>query len=613
MRIFINLVDQFRRDERGVFGVIFGLLAIVLIAMSGAVVDYVTLEQARNRAQIAIDSAALALQPSIYSLNETQLKDKADDWLKDRITDPRITASVQSATKDEDEGSIVLTAKLIVPTTFVGLLGFTEFTPTVVSEATRKKLFVELALVLDNSGSMSSSSRMTNLKLAAKSATDILFDNQDTSLNTTIGVVPFNFWVNIGPGSATKSWMDQTGLSSASHDGFDDDDNENTPFLGPLNRFEIYNQMNDVSWAGCVEARPQPYDVTDAVPNIGVPDTLFVPTLSPDQPDNGNYPGDYIDDDPPACAAGGGASTRICEWRHIERNCDWQGNNCSGNTRDRYKATYPNGDIDNDDDACSCDGEAIFPGTTVNLNWQNNDRGYRKVTTRTCTDHYSGGGSGGGSSAGSLSDRELQERVCKYTNSTPINVGSNGPNAECVTTQVLPLSNSRTTVKARIDQMVANGATNIHQGAIWGFHLLSPTEPYTEGRAYDEATSKVMILMTDGQNTFYRWGDDSDPLNGASVYPPYGWPLYERLGDTSKTAGQMEDLVDARLLETCKNARDAGIVVYTVGLSSPNNVKNMLKACAGDDSRAKFPNASSELVTVFEEIAGQLGDLRLAK
>lgn len=601
MRTFTNLVDQFRHDERGVFGVIFGVMAVVLIAMSGAVVDYVALEQARNRAQIAIDSAALALQPSIYSLSEAQLKVKADDWLKDRITDPRITASVQSAKKNEDEGSIVITAKLTVPTTFVGLVGFTEFTPTVVSEATRKKLFVELALVLDNSGSMSSSNRMTNLKLAAKSATDILFDNQETSPNTTIGVVPFNFWVNIGPGSATKPWMDQNGLSSASHDGFDDDDDESTPFLGPLNRFEIYNQMNGVSWAGCVEARPKPYDVTDQKPTVDVPDTLFVPALSPDQPDHSSFRGDYIDDNPAACTL-----KRTCEWRHIERNCDSSGNNCNGNTRDRYKAIYPDGTIDESDTACSCDGEAIFPGTTVSLNRQSNGRGYRKVTRRTCTDHYSAPVAG-------LSDRELQERMCKYTNSTPIDVGAHGPNAECVTTQVLPLSNSRTTIKARIDQMVSRGATNIHQGAIWGFHLLSPTEPYTEGRAYDEATSKVIILMTDGENTFYRWGDGSDPLNGGSVYPPYGWPLYERLGDAGKTAGQMEDLVDARLLETCKNARDAGIVIYTVGLSSPNNVKDMLRQCAGDDTRAKFPNASSELVTVFEEIAGQLGDLRIAK
>ena len=61
MSPFLSLVGRFGRDERGVFAVVFGLMAIVLIALGGAVVDYVALQQARSRAQIALDAAALAL------------------------------------------------------------------------------------------------------------------------------------------------------------------------------------------------------------------------------------------------------------------------------------------------------------------------------------------------------------------------------------------------------------------------------------------------------------------------------------------------------------------------------------------------------------------------
>ena len=43
----------------------FAILAIVLIAMSGAVVDFTSVQQARSRSQTAIDAAALALQPRI--------------------------------------------------------------------------------------------------------------------------------------------------------------------------------------------------------------------------------------------------------------------------------------------------------------------------------------------------------------------------------------------------------------------------------------------------------------------------------------------------------------------------------------------------------------------
>lgn len=621
MRRFTKLLSRFYHNEDGVFAVFFGLVAVALVALSGAAVDYVTLEQARNRAQIAIDSAALALQPRIYTSDtEEQIRLKADAWLAQRISDPRITATVQSASANTDTGSLILKARLTVPTTFVALIGFTEFTPTLVSEATRQKLFVELALVLDNSGSMSSSSRMTNLKIASKSATDILFDNQDTSVNAFIGIVPFNFWVNIGPNSKNKSWMDTTGISSASHDGFDDDDNDSNDFTGPLNRFDIYDEMDGESWEGCVEARPQPYDANDAVPTTSVPDTLFVPALSPDQPDEDNdededrdYPGDYLDDNPAACQV-----VRACRIVHVDRNCtNSSGSNCSGSPVDRQRATYSSGivintelDPDDEDAACSCDGEVLTSGPTTTATLRGNGN-YNVRTVSHCTDYYS--------DVSSLSHLELQERMCKYTSSSPADRGRNGPNADCITTQVLPLSNSRTAVKARIDSMTSSGATNIHQGAIWGFHMLSPTEPYTEGRGYEEATSKVMIIMTDGQNTFYSYNDDTDDLNGASYYPPYGWPRYNRLGnnpsspDANRSDGQMEDLVDGRLLETCENIKDAGIIVYTVGLSSPESVKSMLRSCASGTDYAKFPTESSELVSVFEGIAGQLADLRIAQ
>ena len=62
MRRFTDLLKRFRRDERGAFLVLFAVLAIVLIATSGAVVDFTYMQTARTRAQTALDAAALALQ-----------------------------------------------------------------------------------------------------------------------------------------------------------------------------------------------------------------------------------------------------------------------------------------------------------------------------------------------------------------------------------------------------------------------------------------------------------------------------------------------------------------------------------------------------------------------
>ena len=189
MHRFIGLIARFKRDERGAFAVMFGLMAVVLIAMGGAVVDYVTLEQTRNRAQIALDAAALALQPEIFKtpLDEDDIRIRAQALLVERIgeewnviVDDPIEIDVNVA-----EGSLYFRARVTVPTLFVTLVGVDELSAQIQSEATRKKLALEVVMVLDNSGSMQAESRMTRLVEAAKCATYILMYDEVSTLRAT--------------------------------------------------------------------------------------------------------------------------------------------------------------------------------------------------------------------------------------------------------------------------------------------------------------------------------------------------------------------------------------------------------------------------------------------
>lgn len=52
-----------------------------------------------------------------------------------------------------------------------------------------------------------------------------------------------------------------------------------------LGNFDLFDQIPNVNWAGCVEAREDGYDTTDALPKGGDPRTLFVPFFWPDEPD----------------------------------------------------------------------------------------------------------------------------------------------------------------------------------------------------------------------------------------------------------------------------------------------------------------------------------------
>ena len=109
---FGDLIIRFRKDERGVFLVIFALIAVVLIAASGAVVDFTRVQQARTRAQIALDAAALALQGTINTTGVTAstLQVKAQALLTERIADSSITAVVESATPDLTAGKLTISS-----------------------------------------------------------------------------------------------------------------------------------------------------------------------------------------------------------------------------------------------------------------------------------------------------------------------------------------------------------------------------------------------------------------------------------------------------------------------------------------------------------------------
>src|SRR5690606_6745265 len=128
MARFAKLAAQFARDERGVFAVMFGVMAIVLIALGGAVVDYVTLEQAKNRAQLALDAAVLAMQPQIFKpdYDEAVVRDLAEAMLIERIGDERIAARIEDIQTSQEDGSLYLRARFAVPTIFVSLVGVPE-------------------------------------------------------------------------------------------------------------------------------------------------------------------------------------------------------------------------------------------------------------------------------------------------------------------------------------------------------------------------------------------------------------------------------------------------------------------------------------------------------
>ncbi len=187
----------------------------------------------------------------------------------------------------------------------------------------------------------------------------------------------------------------------------------------------------------------------------------------------------------------------------------------------------------------------------------------------------------------------------RYTNSGAKNSGirnqSAAVNTSCNTNYILPLTSQKATVLNRISKLTADGNTLSNVGMVWGYRLLSPEEPFTEGVSWNNVEwRKVAILMTDGDN------------NNGEVYNAYG--PYNTLKVT-------DDMLDSKLTQTCTNMKNSGIKIYTVTFTSGINAatKNIFKNCASSPDKWYDAPTQANLTSAFEQIAHELSNIHISE
>ncbi len=105
-----------------------------------------------------------------------------------------------------------------------------------------------------------------------------------------------------------------------------------------------------------------------------------------------------------------------------------------------------------------------------------------------------------------------------------------GPDYNCPPAAVTAMTSTQSTVNDAIDALEAKGSTVIPAGLLWGWRLISPTAPFTEGAAYDdEKWVKAIVLLTDGENDVNQASNGIDK----SSYNAFGYAKNGHLGNTS--------------------------------------------------------------------------------
>ena len=572
---------NFVRDRSGGVAIAFAFTAPAAMLLVFGSIDYSRYVGARVGLQNAVDSAALALaRNATGALTSTALNAQAPGALAAALGGAQ--ATLTGASLSNNNTQVCVSAAQPVFSIAGRMIGLTATTATATGCATTAGGggTYEIALVLDNTGSMSSSaggqSKLDSAKSAAKSLIAQL--TRSGASPASISIVPFSTSVNVGAANLGASWLDGNGASSAHWQNYRRVAGAN--WL-PTSRFDLFSQMG-ATWAGCVEERPDPFLTTDAAASQSNPDSLFVPYLWPDEGDVTGAGSAFL---PGMNIVGAGRGAKL----YSSSNWDFAG------ARNNY--LYDFGGI------CAANATDAYEVADV-------------------ADPVSRGGGA--------------TKLCKYKGAVGVSSGvsSEGPNKGCMSNPLLPLTTNASALNAKIDSMQSGGTTNLLPGFMWGWRTISPNGPFTGAslpKPYGTSgNTKIIVFMTDGFNNWqansdYAYKSEYNALgyyvnNRLSAYggpanpPPTGAPAFD--GPTTSSNWRMQ--MDSALLAACTNAKAAGVTIYTIGFSTPNDPIDteglqLLSKCASGTDHAYVARDSSSIVNAFSDIGSNLGRLRLVR
>ena len=258
---------RFRRAEEGSYLVYVGIAAIPMVAVAGLGVDIARGYLAEARLQAAIDAAAIAMgsadgtDAEIETLGRTffYANFPNDFWATPSNLNISVTR-IDPSDPDSRPSSFNITATARVDTLFFRLLPFAaggsasaagqyDYVDVAASSTALTEVKgLEVVMVLDVTGSMytrysSGERRIEAMRDAALKMVDILFGDTYEPELLRIGVVPYNTVVNIGKNM--HAYVEGTGLDASGA--------PTTP-----------NPFGQTEWFGCVQARKNDNDLTDA-------------------------------------------------------------------------------------------------------------------------------------------------------------------------------------------------------------------------------------------------------------------------------------------------------------------------------------------------------------
>ncbi len=630
MQRLSHLLTRFRKDERGVFMVLFAVMAIVLIATSGAVVDFSRIQQARTKAQTALDAASLALQAQLGKQTGDQIKATAQSILTERVADSTVTAVVDTAVPDVNSGKLTLTAHVIVPTYFVQFVGVTSIRSNLLSEVTRSSSNLEIALSIDITGSMARKTcswwdvnctptdKIGDLINASNLLIDTLVLPTQVPTYSRMAIVPWSAGVNVdtyaesirGPvDSSYKSISSSSSWSTGSAKNFTS-----------ITRGAIDTVISSTSHGFAVNDWVYIQSVSGLTRNSS--SCINGGAYKIKSRNTNSFTIGLKTDNCTSATSNTGNATKC-----LVDNCDLTIRVAShGKTTDSsVYITNANSGVNGgrmvsavvDSNRFALAG--VFGPTATAVSSGRVYCGENGCNTRVFTNPQ------GNVNALSVSTCVSERTTNAYNNMPPstTKLGYNYPGGnQCPSAKIQPLTDSISTLKGIIGPydlatrtLVATGSTAGHLGLAWGWYMVSPSWGYlwpdakNKPAAYTTPnTIKAIVFMTDGDfNTPFNSG-----LVASDAIMPGAGSESDHINQPASNGASK-----AQAQSVCDEIKKPAYktILYVVGFDLANNTAalDFLRGCATSVDHFYRADTGTDLQKAFKDIAGKLSELRVSR
>ena len=227
---------RFRRDRRANVATMFALAMLPTVGAMGLAIDGGRAYLVHTRMAKALDAAGLAA--ARVALSDRAAAD-ARRFFDANFQDGYLGSTVVDFTYETDENRdfVTVSARADVPTVLMHLFSFDSLDVSEASVIERLNRGLELALVLDVTGSMSNT-EMRWLRESSSNLVDILFGDDEELDKLWISVVPYTATVNVG--AHRTNWLEPSDRARTRPQDFGPD-----------------------PWKGCVMSRSLGRDITD--------------------------------------------------------------------------------------------------------------------------------------------------------------------------------------------------------------------------------------------------------------------------------------------------------------------------------------------------------------